>query len=59
METIAVCAVSFPGEDFGNDISAGTTFDFATAAAKKYGLPILIGIAVGKFVPVISRGYLH
>jgi exo-beta-1,3-glucanase (GH17 family) len=30
---------------YGND--CGTTFDLATASAKKYGLPVLIGIWVG------------
>lgn len=28
----------------------GTTFDSAAASAKKYGLPVLIGIWVGMFV---------
>ena len=37
-----------------NVFGLGTTFDYATAAAKKYGLPILIGIWVGKFSLVVS-----
>ena len=31
----------------------GTTFDYATASAKKYGLPVLIGIWVGEFILVM------
>ena len=31
----------------------GTTFDYATASAKKYGLPVLIGIWVGESILVM------
>jgi len=38
---------------------AGTTFDLATAAAKKHGLPVLIGIWVGKFASAESPSYFY
>lgn len=42
-----------------NEFYSGTTFDLATAAAKKNGLLVLVGIWVGKFAPAGSQSYLY
>ena len=48
---------SLPARVRTNVFGLGTTFDYATAAAKKYGLPVLIGIWVGKFSLAVSQTF--